>query len=118
MSSFPAICSRVSSFCVAMILAVGCVNSAFAQAPAARIRLLEENPDQTYSVRDIGRIPGAVRLALPEGGGRVLVLTEDGEAWEWGGRRDGLGTGRDTGGRSTASGSTIGTGRDAMAGTA
>lgn len=50
----------------------------------ARIRLLEQRslPGSTgdesaasYSVRELGRVEGAVQLAVPEAGGHLLVLT-------------------------------------------
>ncbi len=51
-------------------------------------------PAVSYSVRDIGRVAGAVRLALPEAGGHALVLTETGKVWAWGDNRTGqLGVG-------------------------
>ena len=107
MTRFPAIFARVSAICVAVVLGVGCFSAASAQDSGARIRLLEEKliqaspgslPAVSYSVRDIGRIAGAVRLALPEAGGHALVLTETGKVWAWGDNRTGqLGVGDTSG---------------------
>ncbi len=83
---------------VAILLGVVCVCTASAQDSGARIRLFEEKliqaspgslPAVSYAVRDIGRIAGAVRLALPEAGGHALVLTETGKVWAWGDNRRG-----------------------------
>ena len=93
MSHFAKVLDRVSAICVAIVLWAGCCGAAFAQDSDARIRLLEEKliqsspgslPAVSYSVRDIGRVAGAVRLALPEGGGHALVLTATGRVWAWG----------------------------------
>jgi hypothetical protein len=98
--------SRVSNVCVAALLGMACVCTASAQESGARIRLLEEKlieaspagvPAVSYSVRDIGRVAGAARLALPETGGHALVLTETGKVWAWGDNRRGqLGVGDTT----------------------
>jgi uncharacterized repeat protein (TIGR01451 family) len=68
---------------------------------AERIVILEERmaelptePVATAGVREIGRITGAVRLAIPEAGGHLLVLTREGKVWAWGDNSHGqLGTG-------------------------
>ena len=101
MARFSAVFFRVSAICLAVLLGAACVSTASAQD--SHIRLLEEKliqatpgslPAVSYSVRDIGRIAGAVRLALPEAGGHALVLTETGRVWAWGDNRTGqLGVG-------------------------
>jgi hypothetical protein len=98
-----AVLSRVSDICLAVVLGMACAGTASAQDTGARIRLLDEVliqgtpgslPVVSYSVRDIGRIVGGVRLALPEAGEHALVLTETGQVWAWGDNRRGqLGVG-------------------------
>ncbi|MGJ5818391.1 hypothetical protein [Paludibaculum fermentans] len=47
-----------------------------------------------YGVLEAGQIAGAVRIAVPEAGGHVLVLTNSGTVWGWGDNSQGqLGTG-------------------------
>ena len=93
MARILAVFSGVTTLCVAGVLWMGCASTTFAQDSGRRVRLLEEKliqaypgslPEVSYSVRDIGRVAGAVRLALPEAGGHVLVLTETGKLWAWG----------------------------------
>ncbi len=98
--------TRFPAVSLAIVLLVGCFSAAYAQDSGARIRILEETliqaspgslPVVSYSVRDIGRIAGAVRLALPEAGGHALVLAEAGKVWAWGDNRTGqLGVGDTT----------------------
>jgi len=63
-----------------------------------RIVLIEERlaSDRrlTYQRREIGEIPGAMRIAVPEAGAHALVLTEGGRVLAWGDNTYGqLGTG-------------------------
>ncbi|QOY85752.1 RCC1 domain-containing protein [Paludibaculum fermentans] len=63
---------------------------------AERIYLLEQQAQGSapYSFRTLGEIEGARRVAVPETGGHVLVLTSLGRVWGWGQNLHGqLGTG-------------------------
>jgi alpha-tubulin suppressor-like RCC1 family protein len=52
------------------------------------------DPTQNYSFGPIGIVPGARRLAVPENGAHILVLTENGRVWTWGDNSNGqLGVG-------------------------
>jgi uncharacterized repeat protein (TIGR01451 family) len=68
-----------------------------ADTPRGVVRLLEEksqNSDGLYPVTTIGHIDGATRIAVPEAGGHVLVLTDAGIVWAWGDNTQGqLGSG-------------------------
>ena len=66
--------------------------------PLTRIVLVEEKLASDGSLRnqrrEIGQIPGAIRIAVPEGGAHVLVLTQAGKVLAWGDNTYGqLGTG-------------------------
>jgi alpha-tubulin suppressor-like RCC1 family protein len=64
-----------------------------AAAQDTRVMLLEEGP-VGFVQREVGRIAGAVRIAVPETGGHIVVLTSGGEVWTWGDNTSGqLGTG-------------------------
>ncbi|QOY85751.1 RCC1-like domain-containing protein [Paludibaculum fermentans] len=65
-------------------------------AGSQRVYLLEPaagmNP--AYSLRSLGELEGARKVALPENGGHVLVLTQQGRVYGWGQNLHGqLGTG-------------------------
>jgi hypothetical protein len=96
-------------FPISLVFVIGmlCTASAADVQPAGcsapRIRLLEEKPVAAvagsapgglYSLRELGCIFGARRLALPESGHHVLLLTSQGTVWAWGENRAGqLGAG-------------------------
>ncbi|MGC4048911.1 MAG: hypothetical protein QM757_05235 [Paludibaculum sp.] len=68
-----------------------------AENPHTLIRLLQERGGEattTYPVHTIGQVDGAIRIAVPQAGRHLLVLTEAGQIWVWGDNSYGqLGTG-------------------------
>ncbi|MGJ5814862.1 hypothetical protein [Paludibaculum fermentans] len=91
--SFP----LTSFFLIAALVPVTQAAEAAAGKPQGIVRLLATSPadnDARYGVLEAGQIPGAVRIAIPEAGGHVLVLTRAGTVWAWGDNSQGqLGTG-------------------------
>jgi Regulator of chromosome condensation (RCC1) repeat len=58
-----------------------------------QVYILSEQP-AAYTFRSVGTIAGARILAVPETGGHVLVLTDQGRVWTWGSNGSGqLGNG-------------------------
>ena len=74
-------------FCAASILAhASDTSTALSSQGGAAIMILEhsvEAGERRVARREIGRIPGAVRIAVPELGTQVAVLTSQGRVWTW-----------------------------------
>ncbi|MGC4054263.1 MAG: RCC1 domain-containing protein [Paludibaculum sp.] len=54
---------------------------------AQHVSLLQKQPGQgpaQYAVQPLGEVDGARKVALPEAGGHVLVLTTQGRVYGWG----------------------------------
>src|SRR6476660_382377 len=81
----------------AVVAASLLLTAAMAAEPPARIVLVEELASDgklSYQRREIGQIAGAIRIAVPEAGQHVLVLTQAGKVLAWGDNTYGqLGTG-------------------------